>query len=192
MGGCFGVQRVNLDKAEAWRPRRIADVVYALGLSHHWTSRLPELEALLVKCGGLAALTARESASIMWGLATLGHSPSGAPPPPHPCALHSFHRTPRQQTRIEGHGGMDVKGTFYSSALPSLGSIHTGTAASYAFTHMGFAREEMRLCRCGVCAIHSLQSLVMYDRVRLGSEGHGHVQCTCPPASRSQCEDIGL
>mmetsp|Transcript_6329 Transcript_6329/g.18180 ORF Transcript_6329/g.18180 Transcript_6329/m.18180 type:complete len:525 (-) Transcript_6329:251-1825(-) len=70
------IQRVNLDKAEAWRPRRIADVVYALGLSHHWTSRLPELEALLVKCGGLAALTARESASIMWGLATLGHSPS--------------------------------------------------------------------------------------------------------------------
>jgi hypothetical protein len=66
------VQRADLAHAD-WRPRLAADVLWALALAHHWTPRLPDLEALLQRLGGLEALTGREAASALWAFATLGH-----------------------------------------------------------------------------------------------------------------------
>lgn len=50
-------------------------MVWALALAHHWTPRLPELEALLISCGGTAGCTPREATSSLWAFATLGHTP---------------------------------------------------------------------------------------------------------------------
>lgn len=61
---------------ETWRPALAADVLWGLGLAHHWTPRLGEWEALLQRLGGLAALMAREAASVLWAFATLGHAPT--------------------------------------------------------------------------------------------------------------------
>jgi hypothetical protein len=51
-------------------------VLWALALAHHWTPQLPDLEKLLQRLGGFAALTARETASVLWAFATLGHVPT--------------------------------------------------------------------------------------------------------------------
>ena len=69
------VQRADLGHAD-WRPRLAADALWALALAHHWTPRLSDLEALLQRLGGFAALTAREAASALWAFATLGHTPA--------------------------------------------------------------------------------------------------------------------
>jgi hypothetical protein len=69
------LQRADLAHDD-WRPRLAADVLWALALAHHWTPRLPHLEALLQRLGGFPALTAREAASTLWAFATLGHVPT--------------------------------------------------------------------------------------------------------------------
>lgn len=70
-----GLQRADLAHDD-WRPRLAADMLWALALAHHWTPRLSDLELLLQRLGGFAALTAREAASALWAFATLGHVPA--------------------------------------------------------------------------------------------------------------------
>lgn len=68
-------QGANLEQ-DAWRPHLVADVLWGMALAHHWTPRLPEWAALLLRLGGFASLTARHAASVLWAFATLGHAPT--------------------------------------------------------------------------------------------------------------------
>ncbi|KAG2453147.1 hypothetical protein HYH02_002473 [Chlamydomonas schloesseri] len=51
-------------------------VLWALGNSRHVTPRLPDLEAAMIKAGGLSAMSPRDVTRVLWGFASLGHTPA--------------------------------------------------------------------------------------------------------------------
>ncbi|KAG2437353.1 hypothetical protein HXX76_006008 [Chlamydomonas incerta] len=51
-------------------------VLWALGNSRHVTPRLPDLEAAMIKAGGLSAMSPRDVTRVLWGFASLGHTPN--------------------------------------------------------------------------------------------------------------------
>ncbi|GLI62462.1 hypothetical protein VaNZ11_005093, partial [Volvox africanus] len=50
-------------------------VLWALGNSRHATQRLPDLEASLLRSGGLPYMHPRDVTRVLWGFASLGYSP---------------------------------------------------------------------------------------------------------------------
>lgn len=61
----------------AWpfKPRQLANVLWALGQCRHWSDKVPSIEAALLQAGGLLKLTPGELCSALWGCATLNHVP---------------------------------------------------------------------------------------------------------------------
>ncbi|GFR47689.1 hypothetical protein Agub_g9437, partial [Astrephomene gubernaculifera] len=50
-------------------------VLWALGNSRHASPRLRDLEAILIRSGGLASMCPRDASRVLWGFASLGYRP---------------------------------------------------------------------------------------------------------------------